>query len=145
MKKHIQTVHDGVKYPCDQCEKQFTQQSNLNKHILSPHEGIKYPCGQCTKQFTELGSLKKHMKAIHLKVKYYWLVLLSFKRYIVIFRMSRILCRTPSFDWLWQARRSVFFFNPTKSWDFCSWLFSNLWSQRNEKLSIKRTDAICSG
>ena len=114
MKKHIQTVHDGVKYPCDQCEKQFTQQSNLNKHILSPHEGIKYPCGQCTKQFTELGSLKKHMKAIHLKVKYYWSVLLSFKRYIVIFRMSRILCRTPSFDWLWQAQRSVFFFIPNE-------------------------------
>ena len=82
MKKHIQTVHDGVKYPCDQSEKQFTQQRNLNKHILSPHEGIKYPCGQCTKQFTELGSLKKHMKAIHLKVKYYWSVLLSFKRYL---------------------------------------------------------------
>ena len=43
---------EGVKYACDQCDKQFTQQSHLTRHIQSKHEGVKYACDQCDYQVT---------------------------------------------------------------------------------------------
>ena len=39
--RHIQSVHEGVKYVCSQCYHQATQQSNLARHIQSVHEGVK--------------------------------------------------------------------------------------------------------
>ena len=44
MKKHIQSKHEGIKYPCNQCDYQATKQGSLQTHIQSKHEGIKYPC-----------------------------------------------------------------------------------------------------
>ena len=50
---HKQSVHQDVKYACDQCEYQATSQVNLTKHIQSKHEGIRYACDQCDQQFTQ--------------------------------------------------------------------------------------------
>ena len=55
----------SIKYPCNQCDYQATQQSNLETHILSKHEGIKYPCNQCDYQATKRGHLKRHIQSIH--------------------------------------------------------------------------------
>ena len=52
LKRHIESIHEGVKYPCNQCDKQFTEQGNLTKHVQAKHEGVKYACNQCDKQFT---------------------------------------------------------------------------------------------
>ena len=65
LKRHIESVHEKVKYPCNQCEKQFTQQGNLRKHIESVHEKVKHPCYQCGKQFTQQGHLKGHIRKKH--------------------------------------------------------------------------------
>ena len=45
-----------------QCNKQFT---NLAKHKREVHEGVKHPCGQCGKQFTDKRYVAKHIRAIH--------------------------------------------------------------------------------
>ena len=38
--------HEGIKYPCDQCEYQATRKGNLDQHKRSVHKGIKkYTCG----------------------------------------------------------------------------------------------------
>ena len=37
------SVHKGVKYACNQCDSQFTQQGQLKQHKLSVHEGVRYP------------------------------------------------------------------------------------------------------
>ena len=37
---------------CDQCDANFTQQTNLNNHKKSKHEGIIYDCDQCNASFT---------------------------------------------------------------------------------------------
>ena len=45
--RHKRSVHEGMKYPCGQCEYQATTKENLDRHKRSVHEGIKYPCQQC--------------------------------------------------------------------------------------------------
>ena len=62
---HKQTVHQGVKYACDQCDSQFTQQSDLTRHIQSKHEGVKYACDQCDYQATQQNNLGRHIKIKH--------------------------------------------------------------------------------
>ena len=47
----IQKTSEGS-FDCDQCESKFTQKGNLLRHIQSKHEGVKYACNQCDKQLT---------------------------------------------------------------------------------------------
>ena len=98
--KHIQSLHENIKYKCNQCEFQFTRkdhlknhtrtqhegesryfceqcdflcnrQSLLNYHIESKHKGIKYLCDQCENLFTSQHGLKKHIMSIHEGIKRY--------------------------------------------------------------------------
>ena len=36
--KHIKSIHDGIKFPCDQCDYKATFKVNLLAHIRSKHE-----------------------------------------------------------------------------------------------------------
>ena len=58
--KHIQSVHEGIKYPCPQCDYQAPLKGALRRHIQSTHEGIKYPCPFCDYQATQRVHLKTH-------------------------------------------------------------------------------------
>ena len=62
---HIKAKHEGIKYPCNQCDYVATQQSNLKTHKKYKHMGIRYPCEQCDYAATQQGSLKRHMKRKH--------------------------------------------------------------------------------
>ena len=72
--EHFQSVHRGVKYPCDQCEYKATVKYNLTKHVKSKHEGvyedIKYPCDLCEYQATKKGNLIAHVTSKHDGIKY---------------------------------------------------------------------------
>ena len=70
LRRHKQTVHQGVMYPCNQCDYQAKQQSNLTVHIQSKHEGIKYVCDLCDYQATQQRHLKEHFQAKHEGIKY---------------------------------------------------------------------------
>ena len=65
MKEHKKSKHEGVRYPCDQCEYAATQVSNLIQHKKTIHEGIRYPCDQCEYKGTQYSSLKSHKKIMH--------------------------------------------------------------------------------
>ena len=39
--------HEGVKYPCDQCDYKATQKQFLLEHEKSKHEGVMFSCDQC--------------------------------------------------------------------------------------------------
>ena len=64
LKTHNKSVHEGVKYACDQSEKQYTEKGNLARHVKSTHNSIKHTCDYCQiPQFTLKGNiLKKFQK-----------------------------------------------------------------------------------
>ena len=65
MLAHYRSKHEGVKYPCNQCDYQATTRGHLQTHIQSKHEGIRYPCNQCDYQATQQSSLQSHISAKH--------------------------------------------------------------------------------
>ena len=65
----MQSQHEGVKFLCDICEKQYTSQDSLKRHQKEVHEDIKYSCGQCEKQYTKKTNLKRH-QTVHKDIKY---------------------------------------------------------------------------
>ena len=67
---HKTTVHKGVKFPCRQCDYKATQKGRLAEHKQAVHEVVKYPGRQCDHQATAKGSLAQHKRAVHAVVKY---------------------------------------------------------------------------
>ena len=51
---------------------QATAKRSLGLHRRSIHDGIKYPCGQCDYQATTKSSLRQHRKSVHEEVKHPW-------------------------------------------------------------------------
>ena len=41
--QHKREVHEGVKYPCGQCNYQATSKGNQTRHKRAVHEGVNYP------------------------------------------------------------------------------------------------------
>ena len=70
LKTHIRSVHEGVKYACNQCDYQATQRSSLTIHIQSQHEGFKYACNQCDYQATHQWTLTVHIQSKHEGIRY---------------------------------------------------------------------------
>ncbi|XP_074654534.1 MDS1 and EVI1 complex locus protein EVI1-B-like [Tubulanus polymorphus] len=61
---------DGERhFPCDHCDKTFTDPSNLQRHIRSQHVGARsHACNECGKTFATSSGLKQHQH-IHSSVK----------------------------------------------------------------------------
>merc|ERR1719414_1158315 len=41
--------NESGQYSCNECDKQYRNDGSLSKHFRSVHRGIKYPCNQCNK------------------------------------------------------------------------------------------------
>ena len=54
-------VHEKVKHACDQCDKSFTTQRQLQSHKQSVHEDCReFECKPCGKQLGSYNNLRKH-------------------------------------------------------------------------------------
>jgi len=73
LKRHKVSVHERVRYPCDQCDiAPFTYPSGLRNHKASAHDRIRFPCDQCTvSPFSHAEALKQHKASVHQGVRYY--------------------------------------------------------------------------
>ena len=70
LKIHKEAVHEGIRYPCDQCEYSATQKQNLKKHKEIKHEGVLYPCDQCDYIASLEINLKQHKASVHEGIRY---------------------------------------------------------------------------
>uniref|UniRef100_A0A2C9JRD2 C2H2-type domain-containing protein n=1 Tax=Biomphalaria glabrata TaxID=6526 RepID=A0A2C9JRD2_BIOGL len=63
-------THDADrKFPCENCDKVFTDPSNLQRHIRSQHVGARsHACSECGKTFATSSGLKQHQH-IHSSIK----------------------------------------------------------------------------
>ena len=62
-------LDDDKNFPCEHCEKIFTDPSNLQRHIRSTHVGARsHTCQECNKTFATSSGLKQHQH-IHSSVK----------------------------------------------------------------------------
>ena len=70
LKVHKEANHEGIRYPCDQCDLIYTSLSDLNKHQRSKHEGIRYPCDKCKYGAITMTHLKRHKESKHVGIRY---------------------------------------------------------------------------
>ena len=73
MKKHYIKEHQGVTFPCDQCDNVYTEKYTLSGHKKGVHEGQRIKCEyeDCDKEFNFQSSYKDHVKKFHLNIKQY--------------------------------------------------------------------------
>ena len=64
-RSHVESIHEGLRYPCSQCEYKATQKGDLKLHVESIHEGVRYPCSQCEYKATNKRNIKRHVKSLH--------------------------------------------------------------------------------
>ena len=57
--------HQQQLHYCGKCDYKSNRRYNVKKHMLSVHEGIRYPCNQCDSKFSETGELRKHERKQH--------------------------------------------------------------------------------
>jgi len=69
MLKHAVQEHGGLKCP-QNCDKRFHSRTRYSMHIKTQHEGLKYECKLCGKEFLSSDGLKAH-RNIHMGVKPY--------------------------------------------------------------------------
>ena len=60
-----QNEHEGVRYPCKQCNFTASNKSYLKRHFEHKHYGVMYPCTQCELAATTASALKNHNKTKH--------------------------------------------------------------------------------
>ena len=70
LKQHKESTHEGVRYPCTECNSQYSEKTDLKAHILAVHKGITYSCDNCDHQASSKKNLRIHRKSKHEGVKY---------------------------------------------------------------------------
>ena len=72
LRNHTQSIHQGIKYACDECDYKATKQNHLNVHIQAKHkhEGTKFACNQCDYRTAHKPTLRNHILKIHEGIRY---------------------------------------------------------------------------
>jgi len=68
-KRTLDTVHDGnlLQFLCEHCEYKSPRRNNLTQHMESVHEGVRYPCDYCDYKATKKHYLKTHIRKKHVE------------------------------------------------------------------------------
>ena len=55
----------NVSWQCEICDLEFTTKTHLKRHIESLHNGVKFPCNQCNFVTNRKDNFKRHQKIKH--------------------------------------------------------------------------------
>jgi hypothetical protein len=69
LKRHIKSLHDGVRYNCDKCSFSAKFSGELRDHKKVKHEGLKFICNLCEFQTTSKTFLYNLNLTIHKGIK----------------------------------------------------------------------------
>merc|ERR1712179_129206 len=59
LRRHQQNIHEGVKHPCNRCDRKFSSADALKVHIYQ-HEGKVFSCTFCDSSFVSPSQLSTH-------------------------------------------------------------------------------------
>ena len=66
LRLHVKSVHEGVSYDCDQCDKSFAQKGDLKRHVEIVHMNMKnFKCDECDQSFGQKAHLESHISTVH--------------------------------------------------------------------------------
>ena len=65
VKLHKMSIHDRVRYSCDQCDSIFTLKISLKTHRQFVHEGFNYKCNECDYKSSANFYLRRHQMLVH--------------------------------------------------------------------------------
>ena len=68
LKLHKKSMHEVIRYHCDQCVHAAISPGLLKSHKKTKHEGIRYSCDQCEYNARQPSDLKKHKDSKHTPV-----------------------------------------------------------------------------
>ena len=71
LKKHCMRSHDGIKYFCDKCDHISNSQSYLRRHQRTEHENFRFFCGQCDFKTKRPQYLREHKQRKHTSVTHF--------------------------------------------------------------------------
>jgi len=67
---HTRSIHEKITFDCDQCDYKARQNFELVHHIKLKHEcSLRYQCEPCGRDFSEQSGLDSHTKRIHEGIK----------------------------------------------------------------------------
>lgn len=67
--ERIESVHQGVKYPCDRCPAVLASRVSLRRHIECCHLKVKsFVCDACGATYSDHNALKDHVRKVHLGI-----------------------------------------------------------------------------
>ena len=59
----------AMDHPCSKCNRVFKREFDLTRHVDAVHDKIRYTCKGCMKKFSRVASLKHHERAGNCKLK----------------------------------------------------------------------------
>ena len=63
--KDVSCSEKDTELKCKDCHLSFSQKASLKRHIQGIHEGVKYPCDECELKFTQAYNAQIHMFKVH--------------------------------------------------------------------------------
>ena len=61
LRQHKQSKHEGVKFPCPECDVILSRETHLLKHQNAVHKGVRFQCPHCDYKATQKGNLTRHI------------------------------------------------------------------------------------
>ena len=64
-KLHNESIHEGIRHPCQLCDYQAVTKKLLTTHTESIHKGVMFHCKYCPHKSRDNGSLRRHILTKH--------------------------------------------------------------------------------
>ena len=73
IKEHIESVHEGLRYPCAKLDYFGTTVKKFKSHYIAVrYAGVRFPCAECDYFSSSSKDLRRYIRSNHGEEKYYY-------------------------------------------------------------------------